>query len=344
VNALVGATRRLAVGDLRARSGLASGRGELSELAQTFDEMAEALERRQIEAERAAEELRGVNRALEVLRSCNQAMLWATGESELLHEVCGIIVAQGGYRLCWVSYAEQDDAMTVRPVARAGYDEGYLDRVEVTWADTDRGRGPVGTAIRTGMLALVTDMGTDPDFAPWRQEARQRGYASAVALPLVADSHTFGALAIYSSEPNAFDPEEVNLLTELANDLAYGIVALRTRADRERAEEALRVRTRQLEAVRAVTTEITRELDLTTLLGLIHRRAADLVGAAAGAVFLWDEPNQVLVPRSWHGVGDWMGEVRPMAIMSSDFVRRNGTSSDRVQNAWGKSRKVARSI
>ena len=105
VNALVGATRRLAAGDLRARSGLASGRGELSELAQTFDEMAEALERRQVEAERAAEELRGVNRALEELRSCNQAMLWATGESELLHEVCGIIVAQGGYRLCWVAYA-----------------------------------------------------------------------------------------------------------------------------------------------------------------------------------------------------------------------------------------------
>ena len=68
---------------------------------------------------------------------------------------------------------------------------------------------------------------------------RLRGYASVLALPL-NDSHTFGALTIYATKPNAFDDEEITLLLGLANDLAYGIMALRGGAQQRRAEEALK--------------------------------------------------------------------------------------------------------
>jgi GAF domain-containing protein len=80
--------------------------------------------------------------------------------------------------------------------------------------------------------------------------------------------------------------------------------------ERNHAESALAARTRQLEAVREVSEEIARELDLTTLLGLITRRAMELVGAASSVTQLWDEAAQVLMPRAWHGLGDWMQEVR----------------------------------
>jgi nitrate/nitrite-specific signal transduction histidine kinase len=81
-------------------------------------------------------------------------------------------------------------------------------------------------------------------------------------------------------------------------------------AERRRAEAALLSRTRQIEAARAVSTEITRELNLATLLGSIHRRAAELVNATSGSVSLWDESEQVLVPQTWHGYGDWRGAIR----------------------------------
>jgi len=55
---LMKAARRLAEGDLSARTGLRYGRSELSHLARTFDKMAESLERRQIEAEQLEEVLR----------------------------------------------------------------------------------------------------------------------------------------------------------------------------------------------------------------------------------------------------------------------------------------------
>jgi PAS domain S-box-containing protein len=94
-------------------------------------------------------------------------------------------------------------------------------------------------------------------------------------------------------------------LQQRAHDLQSEITV------RTRAEQALAARVQQVEALRAVTAEITRELEPTALLGLITQRAVDLVEAAtSGAVYLWDETTEVLVPRAWHGRGEWMQEVR----------------------------------
>jgi signal transduction histidine kinase len=87
-------------------------------------------------------------------------------------------------------------------------------------------------------------------------------------------------------------------------DAGYVNLYGRDITERKQAEEALATRTLQLEAVRAVTAEITQELDLVTLLGLINRRAAEMVRAPSAALLLWDETAQVLVPQVWHGHGD----------------------------------------
>jgi len=80
-------------------------------------------------------------------------------------------------------------------------------------------------------------------------------------------------------------------------------------ADHIGTAQALAAQLRQMEAVGAVTAEITRELDLTTLLGLIIARAVDLVAAAkSGVILLWDETAAVLRPHAWHGSGEWLGE------------------------------------
>jgi PAS domain S-box-containing protein len=192
------------------------------------------------ERKRAERELRLLNRAFRTISECNQVIVRAREERELLYGVCGILVKEGGYRMAWVGYAEQDEARTVRPVASAGFENGYLESVQITWADAERGRGPTGRAIRTGQPAIARSTQHDPDFAPWREEARRRGFASSIGLPLLLDGRTLGALMVYSQFADAFDEQEVRLLTELAHDLAYGVQALRTRAERQRAEVELR--------------------------------------------------------------------------------------------------------
>jgi PAS domain S-box-containing protein len=218
------------------------------------------------EHERTEAALRKVHRALKVLSQCNNVLVHAGEELELLHEICRIIVEAGEYRLAWVGFAEEGEEKAVRPVAQAGYERGYLEGLNITWADTERGRGPTGTAIRTGTLCIAKDIVNDACFSPWRKEALKRGYASSIALPLIADDRVFGALNIYAAEPDAFDQEESSLLMELANNLAFGIVALRTRVGRKKTEEELRHSEARYRAIVEDQTElICRHLPDTTL-------------------------------------------------------------------------------
>src|SRR6516162_11301967 len=113
------------------------------------------------EHKRAKETLARLNRTLRTLYECNQALVRATEEYELLRSVCRILVEVGGLRMAWVGYREFNPEKTVRPVAEAGYEHGYLERVKITWADIERGRGPVGTAIRTGATSWNSDILTD---------------------------------------------------------------------------------------------------------------------------------------------------------------------------------------
>ena len=175
----------------------------------------------------------------------------AGAEAELLDEVCRVIVEEAHYRLAWVGFLESDAARSIRPVAQAGFEAGYLETVlRVTTDSTDpRGRGPVGTAARTGRLCITRDIHTDPDFAPWGEEAVRRGYGSCLALPLAAGGAVFGMLAIYAPEPHAFGAEEITLLVDLAENLSYGIAAQRDRAARRAAEQALAESKARLEAI-----------------------------------------------------------------------------------------------
>jgi len=188
---------------------------------------------------RAETELHRVNRALKVLGESSQAMARAVDEKEFLAEVSRMIVDVGGYRLAWIGFAQEDEKKSVRPMAQAGFEDGYLEKADITWADTQRGRGPTGTAIRTGRPTVCKNILKDPRFAPWRGEAVRRGYGSSIALPVRIDDKAIGALNIYATEPDAFDAEEVRLLEELASDISYGLTALRNKFEREKAEEAL---------------------------------------------------------------------------------------------------------
>jgi PAS domain S-box-containing protein len=192
------------------------------------------------EHKRAEEAQLRLNRRLRAIGNCHETLLRAVEEQTLLDDICRIVCDEAGYRMAWVGYAQHDDAKTVRPVAWAGVEDGYLAIINITWADTERGQGLTGRAIRSGEVIYVQDFSTDPRMAPWRQDLLQRSYRSSIALPLKDENaNTFGALTIYSPELNAFTPDEIRLLEELAADLAFGITGLRARAERKRAEEQI---------------------------------------------------------------------------------------------------------
>ena len=178
-------------------------------------------------------------RELRAISSCNQTLMRAVDEQTLLDDICRIVCEEAGYRMAWVGFAEDDEAKSVRSAASAGYDEGYVEQLRVTWAKTELGRGPVGNALRAGRAIHVQDFVADPRVAPWRAEALRRGYRSSIALPLKDENGKhFRVSNIDSAEPNAFIAEEIRLLEELAGDLAFGITVLRARNERKRRRRA----------------------------------------------------------------------------------------------------------
>ena len=239
--------------------------------------------------------LHRASRAFRTLSDCNLALARARDEAHLLQAICRTAVDVGGYRFAWVGYAEQDGEKRVRPVADAGFEEGYLNAVDIRWDDTEQGRGPTGTAIRTARVTIASELQSDPRYVPWWKEAAQRGYASAIALPLVLEGKPLGALTIYADEADAFDDEEVALLTEVAVNLAHGVSAQRARVQQRQAEEALQRRNSQLQMLNRAFQLLSSTLDLDEVLRTLLQEIGHLFGVGSASVWLVDGDHGDLV-------------------------------------------------
>ena len=180
----------------------------------------------------AEEALLRVNRELIATRDCARATLHATDEQRLLRDTCRILCNAGGYLMTWIGTVEHDEGKTVRPVAWSGIEDGYLSSANITWADSERGRGPTGTAARTGKTVVLNDFASDPTGQPWRERAFQRGYRSSIAIPLRESSgEVFAVLTVYAGRAHSFARGTVGLLEELADDLSFGIEPRRARSE-----------------------------------------------------------------------------------------------------------------
>lgn len=239
VRACVNFASRLASGDRTVRLPSSGASNEFAVLAAALNGMADAMQQAQRRDEVRAVELLHLNRTLRMLSRCNEALVRASSEPELLEAICRQIVENGGYRLAWVGFARHDDDKSVQPAAFAGFGGDYVAGLKLTWGDDLRRRGMAGLAICEGRPAIARHLATDPVFEPWREAARKSGFASCMALPLTGKDEVLGTLSIYSADADAFDAEETRLLQELAADMAFGIVSLREAARREEAERAL---------------------------------------------------------------------------------------------------------
>src|SRR3569833_2075718 len=112
--------------------------------------------------------------------------------------MCRVIVVTGGYRMAWVGFAEDDPEQSIRPVAWAGAEEGYLSTVRMSWGEAEAGQGPSGRAIRTGEPQFNRDTRVNPFYGPWREEALRRGYLSSIVIPLQIGGKVAGMAAIYA--------------------------------------------------------------------------------------------------------------------------------------------------
>lgn len=201
------------------------------------------------DSRRPAGERRWIARARGILVEFSRVLVRAADEDQLLRDLCRILVDSGGYRMAWIGLLEHGPDRAIRPVASAGDHDGCLASIKLSWGDNAFGRGPAGTAVRTGAPQTVRNIGSDPRFDQWRSEALARGYRAFAAFPLIGDEEVIGLLGVHAVEPEAFDEDEIALLDEFAKDIAHGLLSLRTRAAQRRAEQLLAADKKVLEMI-----------------------------------------------------------------------------------------------
>ncbi|MDP4847743.1 MAG: GAF domain-containing protein [Akkermansiaceae bacterium] len=187
----------------------------------------------------AKQELTALNRSLEMLRSCNKILIRATDEKHLLTDVCRIAAEVGGYKLSWVGYAEKGKGMRIIPAAHYGEESGYLTEIQISYSEDDvTGNGPAGRTLRDGEPVICEDIRQEDDFF-WKSSAIERGLFSVVCLPLKNSDGCFGFISLMSGKASSVGKDELELLTELADNLSFGISSIRNRKREETLRDAI---------------------------------------------------------------------------------------------------------
>ena len=150
-------------------------------------------------------------------------------------------------------------------------------------------------------LAIADTRGDSRELYP--EDAVRYGLVSYLGLPVKQGEQLFGVLAFHTNVPRTYSPEEIELLSAFADQAAIAI-------ENARLHEATVRRGDQLETIRAVSVEITRELDLDALLHLIAGRVVELIGGGQSMIRLWDEEGQWLVPRAYAGSDAHWSDMR----------------------------------
>lgn len=210
--------------------------GEIGELAMGFDDMLGELEIQHLALTR-------LNRVQALRAATSSAMLRAKDEKTLLQEVCNIIHEVAGFQLAWVGYVDDNAFGNLFLQASCGWDDElkqYLMARDIGFARPVG--GPVMAAIQTGQVQVQHDLHQNHDSAfIWRKTAVQMGLQATIALPIRAGEAVIGAIGIYSTDPHAFEGDEVAYLTQAVNDLGFGIYALRASLEKQHSQELLRL-------------------------------------------------------------------------------------------------------
>ncbi|WP_411826297.1 PAS domain-containing protein [Luteolibacter sp. AS25] len=181
-----------------------------------------------------------INRAFEMLSSCNKILIRATDEAQLLDDICHIATEIGGYRAALVAYGDNTPEKKIIPAAQVGLIRDTFTGSHFSYDENrENGRGPGAQVLRTGTAVSCHDINTIYPVPLWKDDAVRNGIKSLIFLPLKTDEKCFGYLGLGSGIQNAIGKDEEALLQELADNLAFGIISIRERVRQQLTQESI---------------------------------------------------------------------------------------------------------
>ncbi len=167
------------------------------------------------------------------------------------------------------------------------------------------GDNPNSQVILTGKPYVLNDA---PDIYGIFDNKDHSYIRSWLGIPLKVRDRVIGMLTLDHSQPNFYDNKQlIDLVTAFADQVAISLENARLYANERRRGD-------ELEALRATTADITKELGLKNLLQAILQRATDLLHATGGELGLVNQSNNTIQILVSHNMGptDYIGETISM--------------------------------
>jgi diguanylate cyclase (GGDEF)-like protein/PAS domain S-box-containing protein len=175
------------------------------------------------ERKQADDRIRGLNRIHTILSGINSAIVRIRSREELLSEACRITVEHGGFRMAWIGLADRA-AGEVRVAAHSGFEPDTPGDFTVPLREgADANSSTAYRAMLQKKPVFCNDIAAEPPRSPIRALALKRGLRSVVSLPLVIAGESIGVMFLFASEANFFTAEELDLLRELADNIAFAL-------------------------------------------------------------------------------------------------------------------------
>lgn len=174
------------------------------------------------ERKRAEARIIFLNRVHTMLSSINMLIVRVRDRQELFRQACQIAVDAGGFRMSLIVMVDTV-SQKIQLVACAGKNAALVDAIEGVLASReDAPKTMIARAIREQRVLVSNDSQTDSSLLLGRAYA-ESDVRSVAVLPLLVGGEALGALVLYSSERAFFQEEELQLITELASDIAYAM-------------------------------------------------------------------------------------------------------------------------
>lgn len=184
--------------------------------------------------ERIIKQQYGINLEMyKAVLTANQAINECSTEEQLFEKIVNLITTQSELDCAWVGKYDAA-SQTLIPVAHTGIDiQSLYSLLGNNLTDVNHGTGPCSRAFRENKIIVESHF----DEPPYTMIRDTYGWQSCAAFPILCFQQPCIVLTVYSSQPNTFNPKNLQLLDELSTHIGFAIDAYATQRKQKQAAE-----------------------------------------------------------------------------------------------------------
>jgi len=176
------------------------------------------------ERNEAEDRLKSLNRLYSMVTGISTSMVRVRDRADLFNRACQTAVQHGEFEMAWIAVIDPNGNRIV-PVAWAGHDEPAMSAIKDHFSSSEgtlEGNTLAARAIREKAPVIANDVRNDEGLIFGKMHA-ESGVRSLAVFPLIVSGNPIGVFALYTSKPEFFDSAGLQLLTELAANVAFAV-------------------------------------------------------------------------------------------------------------------------